>query len=376
MARDLYIGLMSGTSMDGVDGVLIDLAAGAGFSLLAHQHAPFEPKLRSALFALNLAGPDELHRAALAANGVALAYARIVSALLQQSGIDKHQVRAIGAHGQTVRHRPGEFDGIGYTIQLLNGALLAERCGIDVVCDLRSRDVAAGGQGAPLVPAFHQAAFSRPGQDIAVLNLGGIANITLLPANGRVCGHDCGPGNVLMDLWCSQHIGRPFDDGGIWALSGRTSTELLRLMLQDAYLQRPAPKSTGRDHFNDNWLHRELARYAEVAALPPPADVQATLAQLTVQAAANDLRGALPTTSRLLVCGGGALNRCLMEGLRAALPTVEVLPIDQTCALDPMHVEAAAFAWLAQAFCERRTANLPAVTGARAARILGAVHPA
>jgi anhydro-N-acetylmuramic acid kinase len=372
----LYIGLMSGTSLDGVDGVLIDLGPGAGFRILAHCHAPFDPALRQSLFELNEPGPNELHRAALAGNGVAQTYAGVVAALLQQSGVAAQQICAIGAHGQTVRHRPGEFDGVGYTSQLLNGALLAEQCGIDVVCDLRSRDVAAGGQGAPLVPAFHHAAFGDMGRDIAVLNLGGIANITLLPRDGPVSGHDCGPGNVLLDLWCHRHTGQPFDDDGAWARSGLVSADLLKRMLQDAYLQRPAPKSTGRDHFNDTWLQRMLATSALTAAAPLAADVQATLAQLTVQAAALDLRRALPTASRLLVCGGGALNSHLLQGLRAALPGVEVLPINQACDLDPMHVEAAAFAWLAQAFCERRSANLPAVTGARAPRLLGALYPA
>lgn len=376
MAADLYIGLMSGTSMDGVDGVLIDLSAGAGMPILAHQHAAFDPALRAALFALNQPGPDELHRSALAANGVSLAYAQVVDALLKQADVDRHQVHAIGAHGQTVRHRPGEFDGIGYTSQLLSGALLAERCGIDVVCDLRARDLAAGGQGAPLVPAFHHAAFANADRDIAVLNIGGIANITLLPASGPVSGHDCGPGNVLLDLWCSRHTGQPFDDGGSWALSGHASPCLLQLMAQDEYLRRRAPKSTGRDHFNDAWLQQVLTVFAQANPAPLPADVQATLAQLTVQSAAADLRHALPTASQLLVCGGGALNRCLMDGLHDALPGVQVLSINQACALDPMHVEAAAFAWLAQAFRERRPANLPAVTGARATRLLGAFYPA
>ncbi len=376
MEPELYIGLMSGTSMDGVDGVLIDLAPGAGFRLLAHHHAPFDPGLRQSLFALNQPGADELHRAALAGNGLALAYAKVATDLLKQSGVAAQRVRAIGAHGQTVRHRPGEFDGIGYTCQLLNTALLAERSGIDVVADFRSRDVAAGGQGAPLVPAFHQAAFAMPGRDIAVLNVGGIANITFLPASGDVRGHDCGPGNVLLDLWCEQHTGCPFDADGAWARGGRVSAPLLQAMLNDSYLQRTPPKSTGRDHFNSAWLQRILAGCAPTAGPLTPQDVQHTLVQFTARAAAADVLRILPAVQQMLVCGGGALNGCLMDSLRLALPGVDVRAINQVCNMDPMHVEAAAFAWLAQASCEEELGNMPAVTGATDYRLLGAMHHA
>lgn len=371
-----YIGLMSGTSLDGVDGVLIDLAPGAGFRILAHHHAPFDPALRQSLFELNQPGPNELHRAALAGNGVAAAYAGVVASLLKQSGMAAQQVRAIGAHGQTVRHRPGEFDGVGYTCQLLNAALLAERTSIDVIADFRSRDVAAGGQGAPLVPAFHHAAFALPDRDMAVLNVGGIANLSFLPTSGLVSGHDCGPGNVLMDLWCAQHIGQPYDDDGAWARTGTLSTPLLQHMLQDSYLQRVPPKSTGRDHFNAAWLEQTLTALTPITGLLKPQDVQRTLVQFTAEAAANDLRRIIPNVVQILVCGGGALNSCLMDCLRGTLPGVDVHTIDQVCAMDPMHVEAAAFAWLAQACCESETANLPAVTGALAQRSLGALYRA
>ena len=376
MAPELYIGLMSGTSMDGVDGVLIDLAPGAGLRILAHAHMPFNAGLRQSLFNLNQPGANELHRAALAGNGVAISYAQVAATLLRQSGTAARQVRAIGAHGQTVRHRPGEFDGVGYTCQLLNGALLAERTDIDVIADFRSRDVAAGGQGAPLVPAFHQAAFAMPDRDIALLNLGGIANITFLPANGSVSGHDCGPGNVLLDLWCAEHTGRAFDEDGVWARTGRPDPALLQLMLQDGYLQRSPPKSTGRDHFNSAWLQQALASFAQTAGPLAPEDVQHTLAQFTAAAAAADLRRILPSARQLLVCGGGAFNGCLMGCLRQALPGVDVQAIDKVCGMDPMHVEAAAFAWLAQAFCAEEPANVPAVTGAQGLRLLGALYPA
>jgi anhydro-N-acetylmuramic acid kinase len=375
MPQTLYIGLMSGTSLDGVDGVLIDLAADAHLRVLQHRHRPFDPVLRQSLVALNSPGPDELHRAELAKNSVALAYAQVVDDLLTATAVPAAAVRAIGAHGQTVRHRPGEFDGIGYTSQLLNGALLAERCGIDVVCDFRTRDLAAGGQGAPLVPAFHQAAFADAHEDIAILNVGGIANLSFLPATGAVAGLDCGPGNVLLDSWCAQHTGQPFDDGGAWASTGRLCNALLQTMLQDPYLQRSPPKSTGRDHFNSQWLAQQLRRHPELMPALAPQDIQNTLVHFTAEAAAAELRRALPTAARLLVCGGGAFNAYLLACLGAALPGVAVQSIAQVSHLDPMHVEAAAFAWLAQALCERRTANCPAVTGAQGPRLLGAIYP-
>lgn len=371
MAQQLYIGLMSGTSMDGVDGVLIDLAPDAGLRILQHAHAPYEATLRAELLALNLAGHDELHRAALAGNAVARAYAGVVSALLQRGGRAAHQIRAVGAHGQTVRHQPLSFDGVGYTSQLLNAALLAEHTGIDVVSDFRTRDLAAGGQGAPLVPAFHQAAFGNPERDIAVLNIGGIANITLLPAHGQVTGHDCGPGNVLLDLWSARHTGQPYDADGQWARGGACSEPLLAALMQDGYVRRTPPKSTGRDHYNAQWLDNMLADNSLSAR-----DVQCTLTHFTAQAAGDALRRTLPSTMDLLVCGGGARNGFLMHCLRAALPRVRVVPIDAVSALDPMHVESAAFAWLAKAFIERHPGNLPAVTGAAGLRVLGALHPA
>lgn len=376
MTPELFIGLMSGTSMDGIDGVLINLAPGADFHVLNHCHQPFHDGLRDCLMALNQPGDNELHRAALAANGLALAYADVVSVLLRQSGLRSADVRAIGAHGQTVRHQPGAFDGLGYTCQLLNGAVLAERSGIDVVCDFRSRDVAAGGQGAPLVPAFHQAAFGGSGVDTAVLNIGGIANITFLPVAGPVGGLDCGPGNVLLDTWCLQHTGQPYDRDGAWAKSGQLHPELLAKWLQDSYIQQCPPKSTGRDHYNQAWLTTQLKAPDNLPIAIAAADVQNTLVHLTVQAAVQELRRGMPTTNRLLVCGGGVYNRYMMDSLKAALPGVLVAPVNQAGRLDPMHVEAAAFAWLAKAHLDRRTANCPDVTGASGPKLLGACYPA
>jgi len=368
MTPRLFIGLMSGTSLDGVDAVLADLATGV--QVLAHVHRPFAPALRSELLALNQAGDNELHRGALAGNAVARAYADTVAALLQASGTPAAEVIALGAHGQTVRHRPGEFDGTGYTAQLLNGALLAELSGIDVVADLRSRDVAAGGQGAPLVPAFHAAVFGQPGLAQAVLNLGGIGNLTLLHADGRVGGFDCGPGNALMDAWCLQHTGADFDADGAWARSGQVDEALLHTLLAEPYLQRPPPKSTGRDLFNSAWLSARLGTSPR-----RPQDVMATLTEFTARSASDALRLHQPAARRLLVCGGGALNGGLMQRLAARLPGVPVAST-ASAGLPPLQVEAAAFAWLAQAFVERLPGNRPEVTGAAGLRVLGALHPA
>jgi anhydro-N-acetylmuramic acid kinase len=360
----LYIGLMSGTSLDGVDGVLVDVGADGGLKLRGHRHEAFVGTLRDELLALNTSGSDELHRASLASQGVARAYASVVNALLFDSGTVARDVRAIGAHGQTVRHRPEA----GYTTQLLNGALLAELTGIDVVCDLRSRDVAAGGQGAPLAPGFHAAVFGHAQQTRAVLNLGGISNLTLLAPGQAVTGFDCGPANALLDGWCERHLQQPFDVDGQWAASGRVDATLLAALLGEPYFTLPPPKSTGRDLFNMAWLD---ARVVNVAAV----DVQATLAALTVESVARDLERHAPQTATLVVCGGGARNAHLMRSFAQRLPRVRVsttdelgVPVDQ--------VEGAAFAWLAHRFVERQPGNLAAVTGARGPRLLGALYAA
>ncbi|MBZ8138499.1 anhydro-N-acetylmuramic acid kinase [Rubrivivax gelatinosus] len=363
----LIVGLMSGTSLDGVDAVAVDFSASA--RTIGHVHQPYDAALRSELLALNTSGPDELHRAALAANGVARAYAGTVAALLQTLGLDAAAVRAIGAHGQTVRHRPREFDGSGYTLQLLNGALLAELSGIAVVCDFRSRDLAAGGEGAPLVPAFHAQVFGQPGQDVAVLNLGGIANLTLLAADGGVTGFDCGPGNALLDFWSQRHLGQPYDADGAWAAGGQVDQRLLQALLADGFFGRPPPKSTGRDLFNEAWL---AARLDTKLA---PRDVMATLAELTARGAADALQTLAPATARLVVCGGGAFNRHLMARLAALLPRARLISSAEL-GIPPDQVEAIAFAWLAQAHLERRAGNRVAVTGARGERVLGALYPA
>ena len=378
----LFIGLMSGTSLDGVDGVLVDFSKSKP-ALVHAVYRQFAIHLRAELLALNTPGDNELHRAALAGNALARLYAEVVQALLAGSGVQADAVQAIGAHGQTVRHRPGEFDGdalqglpaVGYTLQLNNPALLAELTGIDVVADFRSRDVAAGGQGAPLVPAFHQGLFGRPGETVCVLNLGGISNLSVLGADvgvsGTVLGFDCGPGNGLMDHWCHQHTGQPFDAEGAWAAGGAVLPALLTALMAEPFLAKAPPKSTGRDLFNAQWLGARLAPFAGAS----PRDVQATLTEFTARVCADDVRRHAPDAQTLIVCGGGAFNAHLMARLAALLPAVAV-ESSALHGLPPLQVEATAFAWLAMKAVRRETGSLKSVTGARGARVLGAIYPA
>ncbi len=363
---------MSGTSLDGVDAVLVDFADRKPH-VIAHSSVGLPAALKAELLALNTPSANELHRAALAANSLVQLYAQQVSHLLANTGTSASTVRAIGAHGQTVRHRPGEFDGIGYTLQLNQPALLAELCGIDVVADFRSRDVAAGGQGAPLVPPFHQGIFGQPGQSIAVMNIGGISNVTILAASPDtpLIGFDCGPGNALMDAWCLSHTGAPFDDAGRWAAGGAVHAGLLAGMQTEPFFGKPPPKSTGRDLFNTPWLAKHLVPFGTLSAQ----DVQSTLAELTAQSCAHEILNALPDCQTLVVCGGGALNTHLMGRLQAALPKSRVISSAEM-GLPPLQVEAAAFAWLARQTILKKTSSVKSVTGARGARILGAIYPA
>ncbi len=364
----LYIGLMSGTSVDGVDGVLARLGDGQPPQVLASASLPMPTDLRQELLALNLSGEDELARGALAANALARLYAQAVSDLLREAGVAARDVAAIGAHGQTVRHRPDS----GYTVQLNAPALLAELSGIDVVADFRSRDVAAGGQGAPLVPPFHAAIFGAP-EGRAVLNLGGIANVTLLEPGKSPRGFDTGPANVFLDGWCQRHLGAPYDADGRWATSGQVLAPLLELLIaSEPWFALPPPKSTGRDLFNMQWLDSRLAEFD--GPRPAPQDVQATLQRLTARTVANAIDAAAAGTREVFVCGGGARNPGLMRELAYCLQR----PVRATDALGvpAQQVEALAFAWLAQAFVARRPAGLPDVTGARGPRILGALYPA
>jgi anhydro-N-acetylmuramic acid kinase len=373
---ELFIGLMSGTSLDGVDGVLVDFAGDAP-RVLAHESLGFPDTLRADFLALNTSGPDEIHRGALAANGLAHLYAKVVDGLLQSTGLTANTVHAIGAHGQTVRHRPGEFDGMGYTTQLNQPALLAELCGINVVADFRSRDVAAGGQGAPLVPPFHQAFFSPRGERLAVLNIGGISNFTLLNATpeATVLGFDCGPGNALIDAWCHRHTGQHFDADGAWAASGTVLPELLNRLLQEPFLQKKPPKSTGRDLFNIAWLEGHLSAWRATGEDSAPADIQATLTEFTARTCADALERNMAECPVVAVCGGGAYNGSLMRRLQALLPGCKVQS-SASLGLPPLQVEATAFAWLARQTSLHRPSSLPKVTGAHGARILGAIYPA
>jgi len=369
---NFYLGLMSGTSLDGVDGVLVDFAPGGSLPLQvrAHAHRAFASELASELLALNRSGADELHRAALAGNALARVCAAVVSDLLARCGVERHEVKAIGVHGQTVRHRPREFDATGYTLQLNSPALLAELAEIDVIADFRSRDVAAGGQGAPLVPAFHRAVFGRAGETVAVLNIGGISNLSALRADGNTIGFDCGPGNALMDLWCQRHRGEAFDRDGGWAASGKILPDLLSRMQAEHYFEQRPPKSTGRDLFNAEWLDLLLA-----GTSAQPQDVQATLAELTAWASAEAVQHYAADARHLLICGGGALNLHLMSRVAARVATKAVQRTDDW-GLPATQVEAAAFAWLAKAFIERQPGNIASVTGAAGPRVLGALYPA
>ena len=391
-----YIGLMSGTSLDGVDAVLVDFAkedtsqafssrpqtpthnapsvnanSSLNLEVLAHVALPFAQEFKQTLLALNAPAENEIHRSALAANALTAVYAQAVQALLDDTQLKATQIRAIGAHGQTVRHQPGKHDGIGYTTQLNNPSLLAERTGIAVVADFRSRDIAAGGQGAPLVPVFHQGVFAQPNETIGVLNIGGIANLSVLQAKGDVIGFDCGPGNALMDYWCMQHRGLAYDDDGQWARTGHVHGPLLQAMLSEPFLQETPPKSTGRDLVHVQWLTSHLANLANISAV----DVQSTLTELTALACANDVLRHAHSAKELIVCGGGALNGFLMERLQAALPNCKVLSSTDR-GMPPLQVEATAFAWLARQTVLGLTGNAPKVTGAKGARILGGVFPA
>ena len=364
--RGLYIGLMSGTSLDGADGVLVDFS-GAKLRVLANATQAFSNNFRAELMALNSPSHHELHRAALAANKLAEVYATVVSSLLHDASLAAKDIQAIGAHGQTVRHQPA----LGYTTQINNPALLAERTGIDVVADFRSRDVAAGGQGAPLVPAFHQSVFGNQNATTLVLNIGGISNISVLPATGAVLGFDCGPGNVLMDAWCLQHTDQHFDEGGQWAASGQMIPALLASLLDEPYFAMPPPKSTGRDLFSLAWLAEKLTPFVTQR----PVDVQNTLTEFTAKACIAGASSYLNNSKELIVCGGGAFNRYLMQRLQAGLPSLKVVS-SSAHSLPPLQVEAAAFAWLARQTVLRLPGNRPSVTGAAGLRVLGAIYPA
>ena len=354
MQKTITIGLMSGTSLDGVDAVAVDFSDSVP-RLLGHNHIEFPKDLRATLLSLCQPGANEIDRAGLASVELSRFYAHCVDELLDVADIGRKSVAAIGVHGQTIRHRPEQR----WTLQLNNPSLIAELTGLDVIADFRSRDMAAGGQGAPLVPAFHRQVFEG---DIArcIVNIGGISNITFLPPKkgyGNIIGFDCGPGNILLDAWCQRHICRSFDTNGAWGATGTINQSLLTKLLSDPYFSMVPPKSTGREQFNLQWLEQHLSDES-------PVDVQATLVALTAHGIVDSVRAFANQTKELYICGGGALNGALMQEL--AQQAGETMTVRSTSVLgvDPMHVEAMAFAWLAWAFLQRIPGNLPAVTNA------------
>ncbi|CAN5156501.1 anhydro-N-acetylmuramic acid kinase [soil metagenome] len=367
---EFFIGLMSGTSLDGVDGVLARFPSD-GKSASVAAYLPFPEQLRADLIALQNPGDNEIHREAMVAQDLARCYAKCVLELLAQAKVSAREVRAIAAHGQTIRHRPE----LGYTRQTNNPALLAELSSIDVIADFRSRDIAAGGQGAPLVPAFHQSVFGKMNETRVIVNIGGISNISVLRGDGTVIGFDTGPGNVLMDTWIAQHKNVAYDEDGAWAASGTVYPALLGTLRDEAFFSMPAPKSTGRDLFHTDWLANKLAEFPDMA----PADVQATLAEFTATAVADAIAEYASEAAAVYVCGGGALNGHLMQRLQQALVDRNLkagVYSTDAIGIPPNQVEALAFAWLAYRHVEHQAGNIPAVTGARGARILGALYPA
>jgi len=361
----LFLGLISGTSVDGIDAALV--AFEPQLSLLAGRTIPLSTDLVQEILRISQSdariGLDEL---GVLDTRLGLAFADAANLLIEVSGVDRSRITAIGSHGQTVRHRP--IGDAHFTLQIGDANIIAERTGITTVADFRRRDVAAGGQGAPLVPAFHAGIFAAADEARAVLNIGGIANLTLLPTGAPVGGFDTGPGNGLMDAWCLRHRGERFDRDGDFAASGRVDAPLLQCLLADPWFAQPPPKSTGRDQFHLDWLEKALAGRTLAAE-----DVQSTLCELTARTIADALRHAQSATARLLVCGGGVHNGHLMARLATALPGV---PVQSTAAhgVDPDLVEAMAFAWLTRETLAGRPGNVPEVTGARGLRVLGAVY--
>ena len=365
---DLFIGTLSGTSMDAIDAAVVRFSPAPAL-VATHSH-PLPAELRQQLLALATPGDNEIDRLGVADVALARLIARTVRELLDQAGLPADAIRAIGSHGQTIRHRPGFAT--PFTLQIGDPNVIAVETGIPVVADVRRKDVALGGQGAPLVPAFHEGIFRVPGQDRVVVNIGGIANLTALSADpmAPVLGFDTGPGNTLLDAWARRVLGTPMDRDGALAAGGRVVPELLRAMLTEAYFAQPAPKSTGPEQFSTAWLETHLAGLAEP---PSDSDVQATLVALTARSIADAIK-ALPlgAAPEVFVCGGGAHNAALMRALRAELPDCKVAVTDALGVAGDW-VEAMAFAWLARQRMLGLPGNCPQVTGANRAAVLGAV---
>jgi len=366
-----YIGLMSGTSADGVDAVCVEFGESPPcVTIAAHEYERYSDTLRERLIALMTPGPDEIDRMGALEGELAEIFARAAARVCQKAGLAATAIAAIGSHGQTVRHRPG--GDFGFTLQIGDPARIAERTGIQTVADFRRRDIAAGGQGAPLVPAFHAWLFGQSAQTRAIINIGGISNVTLLPAkNGAASpyGFDTGPGNALLDAWAHATQGLAQDTDGRLAAQGHTHPGLLALLLEDPYFAAPPPKSTGREHFTLAWLQNGLKRLGKSISA---ADVQATLVALTAETIAAALH--LMTPDAVFVCGGGTANPVLMAALQLQMKA----PVHTTAVLglNPQLVEPVAFAWLARQTLHNKPGNIPSATGARHPVVLGAVYPA
>ena len=354
---------MSGTSLDGIDTALVDFS-GVQPKLIGTHYRAYLPALKDALMTLHHPAHDELHQAQMIANQLAREYAEATLALLEKTGIAAAQIQAIGCHGQTVRHRPE----LGYTLQLNNAALLAELTRIHVVSDFRSRDIAAGGQGAPLVPAFHDKVLRHPRIHRAILNIGGIANLTDLPCTGDTTGFDTGPGNLLMDAWIAKYRNEPYDKDGAWAAGGKLIPALLKTLLAESFFFAAPPKSTGRDLFNLAWLEKNLS------GNEAPEDVQATLLALTGDSIASAVQRFCAGAKEIYLCGGGAHNVALISHLQHALPQC-LIQKSEVLGIAADWMEAIAFAWLAQQTMHLQPGNLPAATGASHACVLGAIYP-
>ena len=371
----LYIGIMSGTSLDGIDVALASFEHDA-CQLVATHFLAYEPALKNALLALHTPSENELERSILLGNELATLYAKAVNALLINANLQPNDIAAIGCHGQTIRHKPRIDNGIGYTVQIGNASLLAELTGISVVADFRSRDIAAGGQGAPLVPAFHQALFASQNVNRAIVNIGGIANITYLAKTSqaltdiKVLGFDSGPGNMLLDSWTKLKINQDYDKNGEWAATGVVLQALLSSMLAEPYFALPPPKSTGRDLFNDDWL-KQHQLYPHLR----PQDVARTLVALTAQSITNAIMRDCNNVEEVYVCGGGARNTLLMATLKAMMNGRKVATTEEL-GIGVDWLEAVAFAWLAKQTMNNKSSNMPSVTGAKGLRVLGAIYPA
>lgn len=362
----LYIGLMSGTSLDSIDAALVSFDI-TGLSLLATHSLALPLELKAQILTLNSPGANEIEQLAELDPQLGRYFAEAVNQLLNKSGTDKQQITAIGSHGQTLRHRPEK----GYSLQIGDPNVIAEQTGITTVADFRRRDLAAGGQGAPLVPAFHRHCFHSKQHDRVIVNIGGMANLTLLPADthAEVIGYDTGPGNVLIDSWALQHTGNPFDLNGEWAASGKQLPGLLNYYLEEAFFTAPHPKSTGRELFNFDWIIKQINR---LDYQPKPEDVQHTLTELTAITLAREIQQHRQDSVEVFLCGGGSHNCFLRQRLSDHLE-IQV-QTTQALGLDPDWVEACAFAWLAHRTLNKQSGNLMAVTGAAGERVLGGIY--